>query len=244
LPTPSPTFAPTIFTETLYGTVVNSKTGRVEAGVKVIARVGAFVKECLSDATGTWEIFDVPAGNGALSYSKQDFVTVTDDITVSDMVLAEPLSASISHVLPPKDWRILLEWAAEPRDLDSYTYMGGCSTVQHNVKSSSCSGTSVTLDLDDRDGNGPETTTLRNLNNCGNNCNVVFKVQLYSGTGTWSHSNAKVKVIKGSSIAKEFAVGSDGVTGHCKGKDWWAVFALNGKTGALAPFTGDVCAEP
>jgi len=169
---------------------------------------------------------------------------MTANISVSDRVPVQPLSAGVSHVLPPKDWRILLEWAAEPRDLDSYTFMGGCSTVKHDTKSSSCSGTSVELELDDQDGNGPETTYLKNLPDCGNNCNVVFKVQLWAGTGGWSNSDAKVKVLHGDSIAKEFAVASDGKTGDCNGKKWWAVFTLNGKTGALAPYAGDVCAEP
>jgi len=242
--TPAPTPAPTFSSQTLSGKVVNPKTGHAEAGVKVTASVGAVVKDGLSDAAGKWQISDVPVGNGTLSYTKKDFVTKTANISVSDHVPVQPLSASVSHVLPPKDWRILLEWAAQPKDLDSHTFMGGCSTVYYGAKSSSCSGTSVTLDLDDQDGNGPETTTLKNLPDCGNNCNVVFKVHLFANTGNWSNSDAKVTVIHGGGIAKEFAVASDGKTGDCKGDPWWAVFTLNGKTGALAPYAGDVCAEP
>jgi len=243
-PTPALTPAPTFSSQTLSGTVINAETGHAEAGVKVAASVAAVVKDGLSDAAGKWQISDVPAGNGTLSYIKTDFVTVTANISVSDHVPVQPLSASVSHVLPPKDWRILLEWAAQPNDLDSYTFMGGCKTVKFSAKSSNCSGTSVTLDLDDTNGNGPETTTLKNLPDCGDNCNVVFKVQLYAGTGGWSNSDARVTVIHGGSIAQEFAVGSDGVTGDCRGRKWWAVFTLNGKTGALAPYTGDVCAVP
>jgi len=70
--------------------------------------MGVVVKDGLSDAAGKWQISDVPVGNGTLSYTKKDFVTMTANISVSDRVPVQPLSAGVSHVLPPKDWRILL----------------------------------------------------------------------------------------------------------------------------------------
>jgi len=60
-PTPAP--APAFSSQTHSGTVVNPKTGYAEARAKMA--------DGLSDTAGKWQIVDVPAGNGTLSYTRK-----------------------------------------------------------------------------------------------------------------------------------------------------------------------------
>jgi uncharacterized protein YfaP (DUF2135 family) len=94
--------------------------------------------------------------------------------------------------------RIVLTWDQEPPDLDSYltgslddgTQIGIDYTQRENRDSN---GEVVAdLDVDDTNGNGPETITLYNPNG-----SFEYYVRDYHATGTMSNSHAQVKVYVG-----------------------------------------------
>lgn len=90
--------------------------------------------------------------------------------------------------------RIVLEWGAEPQDLDSYLIgesdSGGRVFVNYASKAASHGGqTLAELDVDDMNGYGPETTTLYDLNGVYQFTVVDFRV-----TNTLQEYGATVKV--------------------------------------------------
>lgn len=100
----------------------------------------------------------------------------------------------ISPELASGTARIVLEWNAEPQDLDSYlrgeTDDGDDVFINFQRKQSKSGDDMIAeLDLDDMDGHGPETTTIYNLNGVYN-----FQVADFRRTGTMKQFGATVKV--------------------------------------------------
>lgn len=100
----------------------------------------------------------------------------------------------ISPELTAGSARIVLEWGAEPQDLDSYLIgesdSGGNVFVSYYNKISSSGGeTLAELDVDDTNGYGPETVTLYDLNGV-----YRYVVADYRMTYTLQEYGATVKV--------------------------------------------------
>lgn len=105
--------------------------------------------------------------------------------------------SGVQFVISPElsgEARIVLEWGAEPSDLDSHlegeTDAGGNIHVYYGHKKASAGGSPIAeLDLDDTDGYGPETTTIYDLNGV-----YTFSVVDFLGTGTMARNGATVKI--------------------------------------------------
>ena len=100
----------------------------------------------------------------------------------------------ISPELAAGSARIVLEWGAEPQDLDSYLIgdsdNGGSVFVSYYRKTASSGGeTLAELDVDDTNGYGPETITLYDLNGV-----YRYTVVDYRLTNTLQEYGATVKV--------------------------------------------------
>ena len=96
--------------------------------------------------------------------------------------------------LPICEARIVLEWGAEPLDLDSHltgAVSGGSNIhVYYASQQAFIGGTKAAeLDLDDTDGYGPETTTIYDLQGT-----YTFTVVDFQSTGTMAQNGATVKV--------------------------------------------------
>ena len=118
--------------------------------------------------------------------------------------------------------RIVLEWGAQPRDLDSYLIgesdSAGSVFVGYYDKVASFGGETIAeLDVDDVDGYGPETITLYDLNGV-----YKYTVVDYRSTSTLQQYGATVKV---------YLPGQDPVTISVEpgaGIDnYWEVFELD-----------------
>ncbi|WP_418752138.1 carboxypeptidase regulatory-like domain-containing protein [Frisingicoccus sp.] len=150
------------------------KTVTTNADGSFFVQLKADVYEIVIKASGYVEetfAFDIEEGH---SYSGEQFI--------------------ISPELATGSARIVLEWNAEPTDLDSYlegTTDGG-DTIYTNFthKKASVNGKDIAeLDLDDTNGYGPETTTIYDLNGV-----YEFSVADFLRTGTMSQHGATVKV--------------------------------------------------
>lgn len=133
----------------------------------------------------------------------------------------EGLTYALSPVMKNLDgMRVVLTWGAEPQDLDSHISYPG-----NHIFWNSKNGTDGKLDVDDRDGFGPETITLTKKHEGET---YVYSVHDYSdvnapGTDALSKSEAKVFVYVGQSLVRTYYV----PTG--KKGNLWTVFRITGE---------------
>lgn len=101
---------------------------------------------------------------------------------------------TISPELAAGSARIVLEWNAQPQDLDSYLWgnTDKGDDLYVNFRKRTCEGRDgllAELDVDDTNGYGPETITLNDLNGV-----YTYSVVDYRTTGTLQQYGATVKV--------------------------------------------------
>ena len=101
---------------------------------------------------------------------------------------------TISPELAAGSARIVLEWTAQPQDLDSYRWgnTDKGDDLYVNFRKRTCEGRDgllAELDVDDTNGYGPETITLNDLNGV-----YTYSVVDYRTTGTLQQYGATVKV--------------------------------------------------
>jgi hypothetical protein len=117
--------------------------------------------------------------------------------------------------------RIVLTWFSQPGDLDSHLFgpdgNGGRFHVYYSTKGSCTTAPFACLDLDDVDGNGPETVTITQQLPGP----YRYVVHHYSGSPGLSLSGGRVDVYINNALAQTFSVPTgNGV--------YWTVFELNG----------------
>jgi len=129
---------------------------------------------------------------------------------------------SVSPVLDLKDIRIVLDWDQSPKDLDAHFIKENGYHISYRNTRSLSDGTGE-LDRDDMDGYGPETITVRDIDDLAT---YDFVVHDYSNKGdenssALSRSKANVKVYGEGRLLYVFQVpqGNKG----CK----WAVFQIS-----------------
>lgn len=139
----------------------------------------------------------------------------------SDLVAKCPcdgLTYAISPIMKNLDgMRIVLTWGSTPADIDAHLIY-----PNNHVYYSHQNGDNADLDVDDRDGYGPETITIRKKK-FGQS--YTYAVQNYTDltsiTNRLSNSNARVFVYVGQSLVRTYDVPRDR-TGNV-----WQVFRLN-----------------
>jgi uncharacterized protein YfaP (DUF2135 family) len=156
---------------------------------------------------GDWTV--VVAGEGIIT---QTFtITISADVDIS----MAAFRFTITGVLSANMWRAVLTWDMSPRDLDTLLYYpsGELVTYTHKVGSDG----KVVLDVDDRDGQGPETLTINFDLTVGVYSYVVYN---YSQAPDLKDSSAQVLVYHGSVMSHTFNVSTT-----TAGAYWW-VFNL------------------
>merc|ERR1719498_206587 len=194
--------------------------------------------EARSSSTGNFN-YNLPEGTHEYQIVADGFITITGQVTVGPSTPF--LEISMSPNLNFDEWRIVLTWSDLPRDLDSHIQISGCSEMYYARRSISCRGMSASLDVDDVNGHGPETTTLANMNSYHGSNKIVYKVKHYtsyarsSNQDGWTRSGAKVDLYRGDTgLVGSFLVGEGhGYTSHsgvgrCSGQDcFWSLFSLD-----------------
>lgn len=180
---------------TMAGVVVDAVSGKGVADAQITFKPSnashETVKE-MTDSSGAFrvelEADDYEITVKAKGYISEEFVFRIEkgkSYSGEQFVISPELSGEA---------RIVLEWGAEPTDLDSHlqgTPDGGDRIHVFFEEQEGLSRGSVAaeLDLDDTDGYGPETTTIHNLNGV-----YTFSVVDYLETGTMAQNGAVVKV--------------------------------------------------
>lgn len=169
-------------------------------------------------SNGIYEVV-LPAGNYTRAISLDGYISSHSNFNVTQS-LAE--SDFITQILVSKilqgAYRIVLTWKDKPADIDSYIETPSSEYVSYNIRESSDG--KVKLDVDDRDGHGPETITIQENSNGAHK----YFVHNYSNEALLSTSGAHVVVYHGSDQIKDFDVPTTG-TGRI-----WNVFTFNPAT--------------
>lgn len=217
------------------GKITNALTGDALDGVTVKFRNGAgnqsgsYVQtvagldiELTTDSSGQYYTAALPAGNYTLEASKDGFITGYANIVAGNSDVCSNQNIALTPELSGGTTRIVLTWAANPRDLDSHvvgtltdgtvfhTYFGNKSDYDGDIEV-------CNLDVDDTTGYGPETITL----NPTNSAPYYYYIHRWAGSGTVASSEANIKVYQGSTLIAQFNVPTD--QGE---EDYWNVFAI------------------
>jgi hypothetical protein len=195
-----------------------------------------------TDYSGMYTV-SLAAGTYHLVIKRSNYITYEAELViVTSIAVGGAGDAALSKVLGEGEWRVTLTWAAHSEDLDSHTYMGedGKDMVYFSKTTiyDSGSGITVTLDRDDTDGFGPETSTFKGIGKCTRkpNCLVKFMVDNYTPKdGDIGASEAIITLYRGSSVAAKYTIPHDAADARI-----WPVFTLDATKGAAEVlFEGD-----
>ena len=203
------------------GTTKDAVTGTVEGSVTVNLRnqSGGIVATTTSDVNGVYSFTDILVGSYTLEFTKAGYISGTETITVVDSQVIT-VNPTISETLASGQIRIVLTWGTLG-DLDSHVFYTG-SPANFHVYYKTTSSNNVTLDVDDTDGEGPETMTISSQL-AGT---YEFHVYDYNGLDILQNRSAHVKVYDDTGLIGNFSVPA--ATGTL-----WKVFSLTG--GVVTP---------
>lgn len=210
---------------TLKGTVVDASNGNGVSGarVKVYAGRGTFgnYTEDTSDSQGDYSVALSEGGYYTIVVTKNGYIEENFEIYVSGSNRETEADLPISPELAADQIRLVLTWGASPTDLDSWllgqTDSGKDVRVYYGdrIAYDSNGDLIAALDVDERNGYGPETITIYNLNGV-----YHFAVVDFTGSGTMSSSGAQVKVYKGSELVETVDI--------CSGlENGWSVLKID-----------------
>lgn len=206
------------------GVVLNAVTGDGVPGATVaFTPTGSSGK---SDAVRTNQsgVFsaELEPGNYKIIVSADHYIEEEFSCQIEDGKTYSGVQFVISPDLESGTARIVLEWNAEPQDLDSYLFgetdSGDDVLVKFSHKEAVANGKTIaSLDLDDIDGYGPETTTIYDLNGV-----YTFTVADFNRTGTMKQYGATVKVYLPGKQPETITIASDADV-----KDIWNVCMID-----------------
>jgi len=130
-------------------------------------------------------------GNYPAEFSRDGFISAVYEFEVRALTIFRN-RFSVSPILDIGSMRIVLDWSRRPRDLDAHLMNKGKYHISYRNDRVSADGT-ARLDRDDRNGFGPETITVNDINEDDNYSYLVFD---YSNRGqTNSRSLSKSEAV-------------------------------------------------
>jgi uncharacterized protein YfaP (DUF2135 family) len=142
----------------LTGRVVNAVNNEPVGGAVVTVDARGVEGSDSTDSQGRFEVLAIPVGPASVEVSHSDFEPVTLRHDTADN---SPLRVVLSPKVPEGEARIVLTWAARPRDLDGHLFGSDSSGSRFHVSFKNPKANGVTLDVDAKEGLGPETITAK-----------------------------------------------------------------------------------
>lgn len=177
------------------GVIVDATTGQGLEGAEIKFIPADRNQETVqveSDREGAYEA-ELPEGGYEVEVSREGFIQDSFELEMKAEEQKSGDAFPLSPELAQGEIRIVLTWGAYPTDLDSHLE-GRSSDAQdvyiyyrRNINKYGAD-TIAELDVDDRSGYGPETTTIYA------NGSYRFRVNDFTGSGRLSESGAEVKV--------------------------------------------------
>jgi uncharacterized protein YfaP (DUF2135 family) len=178
------------------GTVVSATTNQPVAGATV--RLAGTPLETVTDTKGQFQLLNAPDGDGSVEIAANGFSTEQLDTKLAAGSTV-PLRVALSPGLAEGQIRFVVTWGGEARDLDAHLEgpLPGNQRfhVFHKQKGDLASKEFVSLDVDDRDGEGPETITVLGVQ-AGKYHYFIHNADA-GAADALSRSGAEVKVYQG-----------------------------------------------
>ncbi|MCF8303190.1 MAG: hypothetical protein K9I94_07950 [Bacteroidales bacterium] len=200
---------------------INALDGEAVSGAKVkIHEMGKYTTDPLGRI-----IFDPPEdGVYAMHFEKEGFITADMEFEISRGTIFYNRFTVSPHV-DIGTIRIVLDWDDKPEDLDAhFKKVNGYHISYRDMKT--YNDGEVKLDRDDRDGFGPETITVTDLDDAGE---YSFYVKDYTNrdrkhSKRLSKSKARVKVYGEGALLHEFQLSE-----KQKGSTWMVFRIVDGQ---------------
>ena len=200
---------------------INAENGNpVEAATINIEGIGEYT----SDMQGK-VLIDPPADKTyALHFRKEGFIPATYNFEVSVGTIFYN-RFSVSPVIDFGALRVVLDWGRNPADLDLHLVKEGDYHISYQNMHISKDG-SAKLDRDDLKGFGPETITVKNIdNNASYTCYIKnFSNKNSPNSKALSKSKARVQVYGNNQLLKSYTIRVDK-----KGTTWMVFTIMDGK---------------
>ena len=171
-------------TGVLSGVISNAQNGNPIAGA--IVTVGT--RTATTNASGQYSIPDAPAGSVTVTSTATGFANRTDTVTVVAGTTTTFSASLVPQGSLTTGVAIVLNWGAEPRDLDSHLVgPNNAGGRFHCYYGSPTPVTFVRLDVDDTSGFGPETISIAPVSAGAFVAGTYnYYVHQYAGTGDFS----------------------------------------------------------
>jgi hypothetical protein len=216
------------------GHIIDAVNGNLLAGVQTILYVddngtpGVVAASAESDSEGIFFFPDLAAGSYIIAASHTGYIDNQRIITVGENVQLTNQDLVLSPVLSDDEIRIVLTWNDRPADLEAHLTEPNQNGCRYHCYYFNKTTPTASLDLDDRDGYGPETITITDK------VTGTYRYYVHDFTNRninsrcLSLSGAEVKVYSGSREPLVFTVP------YAYG-NVWHVFDLDGATGEITP---------
>jgi hypothetical protein len=170
---------------------------------------------------------------GLFGYIPEDIVEYCwYELTIGEETFVLPTLhiGSIVQQGTPYDYKFILTWGADPRDLDSHLYTPEIDGESYHVYYASSGSAGYApyawLDVDDVTSYGPEVITIEELYP-GTYSYAIYE---YSGDLTLTESEAVVEVYNGRQLIGTYQIPTTPQAGD---NWWWHVGDVDGETGAF-----------
>jgi len=236
-------FACQAITATVVGRVSDATNLAPVPGVTVELSGGgdhhdAWSKTAATNSQGRYMV-TVPAGAAELRATRDGYIGYSQG--ASDAMRPEIF---ISPKMSADTLRVVLTWEERPKDADLHIYWGparACHVYYARPTVSSCHGLGAAHEVDDMDGNGPETIRVTSLQHgCRGtaSCKLYINVENYSGRPSLIAGKAIVRVYQADRELAEYQVTKDmGVVED----DRWFVAVFDGKTNQISVCRSSRC---
>lgn len=218
------------------GYIKNAQTNLVfdasalqDISIVFISSSGKNYSATIYTANSTYSV-QLPVGTYVRQSSLTNYAISSSEVTIESASNETNSKNTVLLSAIFQGWRAILIWDAEKdKDLDSYTLLADKTKVYYRQRTSS--DKTVVLDVDNRDGSGPETTSYGNFTD-SSNATFKYYVNSYTKKVPIVESGAKVEVYHGDTQVGEFSVPTTGGQGY-----WWKVFELtiNGADQTFVP---------
>ena len=210
----------------IQGFVTNAVDGSVIAGADVVING----LNAITDSSGNYTIFlSIQNGNYDVASIKDSFCPYAGSFQInSAQTDAFRYDFSLSPIPDPGEIRMVLNWGSTPSDLDSHLKTPEIEGTTHHIsysnRGSAESAPYVTLDVDDTNGFGPETITIKQ----SFSGNYVYYIYQYSSTGSLQESGGSIQIYNSPTCDGENIQVPDEGTGR-----YWYICDIDGDTGDI-----------
>lgn len=221
---------------TISGRIINALTGNGVSGLNIALReninntTGTIIRQTTSSSNGSYQFNNINAGYYTITVSGTGYNATYFNVISLGGLNTDGQNGTVTPELPGDEYRIVLTWGVNPRDLDAHLTgpnpNGGRFHVFWSNRTFSHNGqVYARLDRDVMNSFGPETTTIYHQTSGLYRYSVHDYTNRNSTTSSaLSQSNAQVRLYKGSNLINTFSVPTN------QPGTLWTVFELNGSS--------------